>query len=93
MAGGAPPPPLFLDQIEARRAEKKFGGGPVFPLSKGLDDRPPPLISRSGSGTAHGFVLPIREGYFMLVTYLSPYHPSLSLSDLNLDTCVNCLRE
>ena len=34
-----PPPPLFLDQNEARRAEKRF-----------LGDRPP-LISRSGSGT------------------------------------------
>ena len=38
-ARGAPPPPLFLDQTEARRAEEIWGGtGP--PLSQGLDDRP-----------------------------------------------------
>ena len=45
------PPPLFLDQTEAQRAEKIWGR-PVPPplLSKGLDDRPH-LISRSGSGT------------------------------------------
>ena len=36
-------PPLFLDQTEARRAEKKFRGRPCPPA---------PLISRSGSGTA-----------------------------------------
>ena len=63
--GGGAGLPLFLDQTEARRAEKNFGGHRSSP--KGLDD-PPPLISRSGSGTAHGFVLPIREGYYMLVT-------------------------
>ena len=58
--GAAPapaPPPLFLDQTEARRAEKIWGETrpPAVPppplLSKGLDDRPH-LISRSGSGTA-----------------------------------------
>ena len=44
--------PLFLDQTEARRAEKYFleTGSPS--LSQGLDDRPPPLTSRSGSSTA-----------------------------------------
>ena len=37
--GSAPPPPLFLDQTEARRAEKKFlgTGWPGPPLSQGLD--------------------------------------------------------
>ena len=42
-ARGARVPPLFLDQAEARKAEKIFFG-----------DRPPapsPLISRSGSST------------------------------------------
>ena len=35
-------PPLFLDQTEARRAEKVFlGGGPGPPLSMCLDDQPP----------------------------------------------------
>ena len=44
--------PLFLDQTETRRAEKNFFGERPPPLSKGLDDlEPPPLISRSGSGT------------------------------------------
>ena len=35
--GACPPPPLFLDQTEDWRAEKKFFG-----------DRPPPVISGSG---------------------------------------------
>ena len=40
-----PPPPLFLDQSEARRAEKNFLQIALPPLSKGLDDHhpPPPL--------------------------------------------------
>ena len=42
---------LFLDQTEARRPEKILFGDPSPVLSKGLDDRGPPLISRSGSGT------------------------------------------
>ena len=56
--GARPLPPLFLDQTEARRAEKKLGGHPPsshFPLYKGLDDLPTPLISRSGSGTEMAF--------------------------------------
>ena len=44
--GGAGPP-LFLDQNEARRAEKNFFEACPHPLSQGLDDRsttpPPPL--------------------------------------------------
>ena len=35
--------PLFLDQTEARRAEKNFFGTAPPPLSQGLDDRVPPL--------------------------------------------------
>ena len=36
--------PLFLDQTEAQRAEKFFGGDRnPCPLSKGLDDQPPNL--------------------------------------------------
>ena len=47
--------PLFLDQTEARRAEKPFFGDHPPPLSKGLDDppSPPPLISRSGSASGN----------------------------------------
>ena len=43
-------PPLFLDQIEARRAGKIFlkTGAPLY---QGLDDRAPPLIWRSRSAT------------------------------------------
>ena len=42
--GALPPPfPLFLDQTEARRAEKKIET--PTPLSQGLDDRPlPPYL-------------------------------------------------
>ena len=46
------PPPLFLDQTEARRAENCLGR-PDAPLSKGLDDRPPPYLKvwiRHGTG-------------------------------------------
>ena len=45
---GEAPPPIYLDQTEARKAEKKFlETGP--PLSQGLDDRhplpsPPPYL-------------------------------------------------
>ena len=41
--GGPAPPPLFLDQTEAQRAEKIFLGHRPAPLSQGLDDPPPPL--------------------------------------------------
>ena len=42
-----PPPPLFLDQSEARRAEKNFLQIAPPPLSKGLDDHhPPPPLSQ-----------------------------------------------
>ena len=36
------PPPLFLDQTEAQRAEKNFWGRPGPPLSQGLNYHPPP---------------------------------------------------
>ena len=49
---GKPPPPLFLDQTEARRATRIFlDTYLVPPISKGVVDPPPRLISRSGSGT------------------------------------------
>ena len=35
--------PLFLDQTEARRANKKFFEDQAPVLSQGLDDCPPPL--------------------------------------------------
>ena len=41
--GGARVPRLFLDQTEARRAEKILFWRPGPPFSKGLDDRPPSL--------------------------------------------------
>ena len=42
---GGPASPLFLDQNEARRAEKKFFGDLAPHLSQGLDDRRPPSLS------------------------------------------------
>ena len=42
--GALQPPPLFLDQTEARIAEKIFETAPP-PLSQGLDDPSPPLGS------------------------------------------------
>ena len=41
VAEAAQAPPFFLDQTAAERAEK-FWEGDRPPLSKGLDDRPPP---------------------------------------------------
>ena len=38
-----PGPPLFLDQTEAPRAEKKFFWDRASPVSQGLDDRAPAL--------------------------------------------------
>ena len=35
--GRPPPPPLFLDQTEARRAKNIFGGDRAPPLSQCLD--------------------------------------------------------
>ena len=49
---GGPAPPLCLDQTQAPRAEKFFWET-APPLSKGLDNRAPRLISRSGSSTAN----------------------------------------
>ena len=40
---GGPRPPLFLDQNEAQRAEKKLFWGWAPTLSQGMDDCPPPL--------------------------------------------------
>ena len=40
---GPAPTPLFLDQNEARRADKKIFESAPPPLSQGLDE-PPPLI-------------------------------------------------
>ena len=45
---GGPGPPLFLDQAEARRAEKTFFWVRLPPLISG-PGWPPPLIWRSGS--------------------------------------------
>ena len=39
---GGPPPQLFFDQNEARKAEKIFFGNRAPLLSQGLDDRPSP---------------------------------------------------
>ena len=55
--GGPLPPPSFLDQTEARSAEKSSSGVRPTPfpfLSKSLDNGAPPFISRSGFGTADG---------------------------------------
>ena len=40
--GGSGRPPLFLDQTETRRAEKKVLETAPPTLSQGLDNRPPP---------------------------------------------------
>ena len=49
--------PLFLEKTEARRAEKKFWSPPPSPYLRFWTTGLPPLISRSGSGTATAFKL------------------------------------
>ena len=68
-AQGARPPPFFLDQTEAQRAEKNFfETGP--PLSQGLDDRPPPSPPLSeGLDPPMGMILLL--DYFPLSVRLS----------------------
>lgn len=48
---GAPSPPIFLAQTEARRAENIFFLRPDPPLTQGLDDRPLPPPSPPQSRT------------------------------------------
>ena len=64
--GEAGPPPLFLDHTEARRAEKSFFGDRSPPyLRVWMTGLPPPLISRSGSGTEFGpYTTTSSFGYF-----------------------------
>ena len=61
--GARSPPPLFLDETEARRVEKNIFGDRASLLSQGLDDLSPPpplpprLNSMSGSGTGLGGII------------------------------------
>ena len=52
-SGGTPPP--SFGPIRGPKGPKNFLGGRLLPrlLSKGLDDRPTPLFSRSGPSTGH----------------------------------------
>ena len=54
---GSRRPPLIFGLNWGPKGRKKFFGRPGPPLSKGLDDRPPSFISRSGSGTEVHIVL------------------------------------
>ena len=63
--GGGPCSPLFLNQTEARRAEKNvFWDRP--PLSQGLYDRPPPLSERLNP--------PLLNGHTLLTLYWRVYN-------------------
>ena len=53
---GEPSPPLFLDQTEAQRVEKKFLRPALHPylmVWMTAPPPPPPLICRSGSATGY----------------------------------------
>ena len=72
--GPAPPPPLFLDQTEARRAEKYFFGDQLTPLPHirvWMTALPP--VSKSGSSTGADFAnyLSIRSEKYGLSLYIS----------------------
>lgn len=88
---GRSPPPLFLDQIEALWPLKNFRDRPLL-FSKGLDDRPPPLISNSGSGSSK-FVafLSLPVWHFLLVEGLRNLLFSAALSERNF--VVSILRQ
>ena len=83
--GGArgPRPPLFLYQTEARWAEKNFLETEPPPLSKDLDDHPPPLISRSKSPFFHVNRGPILYG-FSAAANANRYSVNVSLIKLPL---------
>ena len=65
--------PLFLDQTEARRAEKPFFGDHPPPLSKGLDDppSPPPPLSQGLDPPLVTFVLGVQIGIWTTDTVIS----------------------
>ena len=56
------PAPYFQTKLWPERVKQYYFcfGDWALPLSKGLDDQPPPLISRSGSGTGC-YVLSVRN--------------------------------
>ena len=64
---------LFLDQTEARRAKKQFFFETAPLLSRGVDDRPTPLICRSGSTTV-AFNFPCPGGGDVLDPHISLTH-------------------
>ena len=48
-----PPPPYFWTKLRPEGPKKNLGGGPVFPLSKGLDDPPSPPLSQGLDPALH----------------------------------------
>ena len=66
---GGPPPPLFLDETEAQKAENIFfQTTPLPPLSQVLDDRAP-LIWRSGSATALNRLYQLLKGKTIIIMH------------------------
>ena len=88
--GGAGPP-LFLDQNEARRTEKKFFEACPHPLSQGLDDRPTPPTPPPP--LCEGLDLPLdcnqfegeRERELMLVKLYSNFFCTDLVIDIDID--------
>ena len=73
--------PLFLDQTEARRAEKPFfGDHPPPPLSKGLDELPPPPLSQGLDPPLVTFVLGVQIGIWTTDTVISFFKDILFFS-------------
>ena len=86
--GGAWGPPYFQTKVKLEGGAKMFGlGGIAPPLSKGWDDHPSPLISRSGSSTTAvkhlnhyfcflslGFHLPVREKWAKMYKSVSQHN-------------------
>ena len=62
-SGEGPWPRFFLDQTEARRAKKIFGGR-FPPLCQGLNDRPPPPPPPLSEGLDPPLEAPPSKGTF-----------------------------
>ena len=93
--GGGRRPPYFWTKLRPEGPEKKNFWRPVSPYLRVWMTAPAPYpYLKVWIRHCPRFCSPHQGGIFYAChTYLCPYHPSLSLSALNLDTCVNCLRE
>ena len=92
--GGAGPP-LFLDQNEARRAEKIFFEACSHPLSQGLDDRstPPPPPPYVKVWICHWTVISLKERERERELMLLKLYSIIFCTDLVIDIDIDLERK